>query len=136
MSVRIRFFITTTLMLLWVSLSVFGGCSHGAKYCSTSPVDIEETLSDSRDLDKDLAKVRDRLATAQGDLARWKTRLADRRTELPQLEDELATLKKKSGVTEEMVADVKPKKPEEEKDEIQLMPPGGVTGGHNQNQMD
>lgn len=129
---RIRALLAATLALVWLSLALFVGCSGGAQYCSTSPIDIEETRSDSRDLDTELARVRERLATAQSDLARWQTRLADRRAELPKLEAELVRLKQLSGVTEEMVAPVEPKPREDDSDEIQILPPGGVTGGRSQ----
>ena len=84
------------------------GCSREPEMCSVTPIDIEETLSDSRDLQGDLTKAKERLGAAQADLARWQTRLADRQAEVPALQAELARLKKASGVTEDITADVQP----------------------------
>jgi hypothetical protein len=85
-----------------------------------SPIDIEETKANSRDLDTDVAAIHERLKMTQDNLTEWQTKLARRRAELPELEAELARLKTASGVTEEMVAKVEPKPRTEE--EIELTP--------------
>jgi septal ring factor EnvC (AmiA/AmiB activator) len=118
--VRIRIIAAAVITLILFSLTAFVGCAGKAKVCAVSPIDIEEVKSDSRDLDEDLAGLRERLKRAQDDLAGWQSRLAKRRTEVPELEAELARVKKMSGVTEEMVVDVEPKT--QQAQDIQLMP--------------
>ncbi|MDH3217029.1 MAG: hypothetical protein OEN01_12200 [Candidatus Krumholzibacteria bacterium] len=119
---RIGFFIAITCSLMLVSLAAIIGCSSKAKVCTVSPIDIEEVKSDSRDIDQELAVVRERLGKAQEDLAAWQERLAQRKAEVPLLEAELERAKIMSGVTEKMEIDVQPK-PQQAR-EIKLMPRG------------
>ena len=106
------------------ALTIFVGCASKVQQCTVSPVDIEELRSDSRDLDKDLAAVNERLKRAEDDLAAWKARLAERRREVPELQAELARLKKASGITEEMVAEIEPEIKEPD-DELEITPRTG-----------
>lgn len=117
---RLRTVVILFLALVSFSLIAFVGCGGRLGSCSVSPIDIEETRSDARDLDKDLAAVRERLKVAEGDLAKWQARLEKRRAELPALEAELARLQASSGVTREVVAKVETKPRTE--DEIQVVP--------------
>jgi len=119
---RFRSTIVVLGTLIALSLAAAVGCSREPEMCSVSPIDIEETQSDSRDLDTDLSSVQERLKAAQDDLARWQTRLADRRAEVPRLKEELRTLKKASGVTEDMVTEVEPKPSE---DDFEIIPRAG-----------
>jgi septal ring factor EnvC (AmiA/AmiB activator) len=118
--VRISTIVAAAILLLLVALNVFVGCASKQVVCTVSPIDIEETKSDSRDLDKELGVVRERLKKAQDDLAGWQKRLADRRAELPQLEAELERQKKMSGVTYKIDIDVQPRATEP--DDIEIVP--------------
>ncbi len=95
----VRVFITGALV-------AFLGCASVPRVCTVSPIDIEETLSDIRDLEVDRADAEQKLAKAKEDLAGWEERLAARRAEPPVLNAELERLKRASGRIE--------KAPEEE----------------------
>lgn len=98
------------VLMLACALGAFPSCSSKPMtVCTVTPIDIEELKADGRDLDIDLAAVRERLAVAEADLAGWKQRVAETRQKPPELLLELVRLKKMSGRTEKVENTPEPK---------------------------
>ncbi|MEE9268890.1 MAG: hypothetical protein V3V49_01370 [Candidatus Krumholzibacteria bacterium] len=88
----------------------FLGCGSTPRVCTVSPIAIEETKSDTRDLETELSEAVEKRAKARADLAAWQERLTARQAEPPVLRAELERLKKASGRLEP--------KPEEESPQV------------------
>ena len=76
-------------------------CAGAPPVCDVSPIEIEEIISDTKDLDVQLADSQERLAVVQGELAEWEAKKAEREAKVPELRAELSKLKKMSGRKED-----------------------------------
>lgn len=99
--VRYRILRRIVLVVTLCSLAAFMGCA-APKPCVVTPVEIEETKSDIRDLDSQIAQGKERLAEVQAELAKWEGQRDEKLAEIPQLLAELERVKKASGVTERL----------------------------------
>ncbi len=95
---RHNIFQRVVLFVALCSLVAILGCA-APKVCTVTPIDIEELKSDIRDLDAQLAKANERLATVEAELADWEAQRDNKSTQVPVLQAELERLKKASGVT-------------------------------------
>ena len=59
-------------------------------------------LADTRDLDTELAGLKQQQAAVETELADWESQVAERREKIPEMRAELDSLKKASGVTEKI----------------------------------
>ena len=95
---RHRIFLGAVLSATLISLVAFLGCA-APKPCTVTPVEIEETKSDIRDLDGQIAEKQELLAKVQKTLAKWEGQREEKQAEVPLLLAELDRVRKASGVT-------------------------------------
>ena len=97
---RKSFLVRLATLLAIVSIAIPLGCGSPRTVCTVTPIDIEETKSDIKDLHADLELARQRLARVQGELAAWQKRYDESKDKPMELRAELERLKKASGRTE------------------------------------